>query len=280
MNPIALACGLSLGLLALASAQIERGPARVPQGRLIVVGGGGTTDAIVARAIELAGGATARILILAQASSDPDSGKKSAEFWRTKGVSEVEVIDLADEAHALAAVAAADFIWMPGGDQNVLVAALAQTKLPEAMRARFEQGALIGGTSAGAAALSSLMIIGGDSADLTSVRSGGTKTAEGLCLWPEVLVDQHFVKRQRFNRLLACVLDHPELVGVGIDERTAVIVTGERCEVLGEGGVIVVDARSAQRARTKDGETHSASGVRLAIYRAGDAFDLTLAEPR
>jgi cyanophycinase len=250
-------------------------------GRILAVGGGGTTDAVVARALELAGGPKARILIVPQASGADDAGAKSVVFWREKGALDVQVLALEDHAAALKAIAAADFLWMPGGDQNRLMKALLDEDVLDAIRARYQSGALVGGTSAGAAVLSATMIIGGDRADLESVRSGGTEVAEGLGLWAGVIVDQHFLKRQRFNRLLAGVLDHPELVGIGIDERTGVVVHPDgSCEVVGDGGVLVIDARGANRRSTAPSTVHSADGMKLAIHRAGDTFTLAVPEQR
>jgi cyanophycinase len=97
---------------------------------------------------------------------------------------------------------------------------------------------------------------------------------DGLGFWPQAIVDQHFVKRQRFTRLLACVLDHPDLVGVGIDEKTAVIVDGGKCEVMGESTVLVLDARAAQKRASKAGETLSASGLQLNVLHQGDKFEI------
>ncbi len=258
-----------------------RGPARAPAGRLLAVGGGGTTDAIVQQALALAGGAEARVLIVPQASSREDAGDSSAVFWKERGARNVTVLDVGDRAAAQRAIAAADFIWMPGGDQNRLAAALREADLVEALRARHKAGALVGGTSAGAAVLSAAMIAGGERADLETVRAGGTELVEGLGLWPDVLVDQHFLARRRFNRLLAGVLDRPELVGIGVDERTGVILHPDGvCEVVGDGAVLVLDARRAKRQAAEKGAHHSASGVSLAVYRAGDRFTLAQEEKR
>lgn len=252
-----------------------------PKGRILAVGGGGTTDALVARAIELAGGPKVRMLIVPQASSAEDAGKSSLEFWREKGVVDVSILDLKDPAKALEAIAAAGFVWMPGGDQTRLMDALRAAGVIDAIRARYRDGALVGGTSAGAAVLSATMIIGGDRADLTNVKSGGTEMAEGLGLWPGALVDQHFLKRQRFNRLLSGVLDHPDLVGVGIDERTGVILHPDGvCEVVGDGGVLVIDARRANRRPAAKSELQSADSMTLAIHKAGERFTLALPQAR
>jgi cyanophycinase len=249
-----------------------------PRGVLLAVGGGGTSDALVARALELAGGPEARMLIVPQASSEPAaSGVRSTEFWKEKGAKDVRVLDLGDPAAARAEIEAARFIWMPGGDQKRLMAALSEAGLVEAVRARYRAGALVGGTSAGAAVLSGAMILGGDEADLTAVRLGGTKIGAGLGLWDGAVVDQHFLKRQRFNRLLAAVLDQPGLVGVGIDERTGVVLHADgACEVVGDGAVLVLDARAAERRTPDENGLHSASGVTLSLHRHGERF--TLAE--
>lgn len=277
---VALALTLLTGSL-VPQGPTPTGPEPAPKGRLLAVGGGGTTDAIAARAIELAGGPKARMLIVPQASDAADAGVKSVEFWREKGFLDVRILDLKDRAAAKSAIGEADFLWMPGGDQSRLMPALTEAGVLDAIRARYHDGALVGGTSAGAAVLSAAMIIGGDRADLTNVRAGGTEMGVGLGLWEGVIVDQHFLKRQRFNRLLAGVLDHPELVGLGIDERTGVVLHPDgSCEVVGDGGVLVIDARRANRRPTAKAEVHSADTMALAIHRAGERFTLVQPETR
>ncbi len=258
-----------------------RSQAQAPKGWLLAVGGGGTTDVMVTRALELAGGPKVRMLIVPQASGAEDAGTKSLEFWREKGALDVQILDLKDRTKALAAIGVAGFLWMPGGDQNRLMTALREADVIEAIRARYRDGALVGGTSAGAAVLSATMIVGGDRADLTNVKSGGTEMEAGIGLWPDAIVDQHFLKRQRFNRLLSGVLDHPELVGLGIDERTGVILHPDgACEVVGEGSVLVIDARRANCRPAAKAELQSADAMTLAIHRGGERFTLVTSEKR
>ncbi|MDZ4773484.1 MAG: cyanophycinase [Planctomycetota bacterium] len=265
------ACSLLVACtLALKSAPPD---AARPKGVLIAVGGGGTTPEIIERALMQAGGKSAAMLIVAQASSDPKSGEESRTFWMEHGATNVSVLDVSDPVAALLAIEKAAFIWMPGGDQKRLLEALETAKLVDAIVKRFHEGAVVGGTSAGAAAMSKLMIMGGDKADLKSVKAGATQTTDGLGLWPEVILDQHFVQRQRFTRMLACVLDHPEAIGVGIDEKTAVVVSGRSFEVIGESTVLVVDARAAKRVARADGELHSASDLKLHVLKRGDKFE-------
>jgi cyanophycinase len=115
--------------------------------------------------------------------------------------------------------------------------------------------------------MSAVMITG--DADLLSITTGATKTAPGFGLWPEVIVDQHFLKRQRHSRLISLLLDHPGLLAVGIDERTAVVVSGGRFDVIGESTVLVLDARKARVEPRQPGQLGAARGVTLHVLTAG-----------
>jgi cyanophycinase len=247
-------------LCASLPAQAEDTP---PKGHLVVVGGGNVEDAVLKRALELAGGAQASIVILPQASELPESGEKSAEMWRSLGATSITVASDLRDAHTRDALAKAAFIWMPGGQQTRLMQELEGAEIPAILRARYKAGAVIGGTSAGAAVMSALMITG--ETDLESITPEATKVAAGLGLWPEVIVDQHFLKRQRFNRLLAAVLDHPDKIGVGIDEGAAVFVSRDGWEVRG-GKVLVIDARPTP------GASPAASTAQLRLLDAGTTW--------
>lgn len=258
----------------LTLALLVAAPGDAPAIKLIAAGGGSTHPDITRKALELGGGADkCRVLIVPQASERADSGERSATFWREQGAAQVAVLDLRDKAKAIAAIQSADLIWMPGGDQNRLMKALAPVGGVEAIQARMRAGAAVGGTSAGAAVLSGVMLTG--EADLAAIKAGATGTAKGLDLWPGVIVDQHFVKRQRFQRLLSAVLDRPELVGVGVDESTAVAVVGNRCEVVGAGQVVVIDARKAKDRKVEAGKPLAATDLRVSVYLPGMTFELT-----
>lgn len=249
------------------------GPPPPATGALLAVGGGGMNASIAARALAAAGGTQARLLIVPQASERPEAGVEAQAYWQERGALDVRVLDLLDPEHARIEIAAADFIWFGGGDQNRLMASLREADLVEPIRERWRGGALVGGTSAGAAVLSGAMIVGGENADLESVRAGGTALAEGLGLWGGVIVDQHFLARRRFTRLLAAVLDRPDLIGIGVDERTAVLALPDgRCEVIGEGAVLILDALRAHVLPAEAGELRTAAGVTLAVLRDGMSF--------
>ena len=236
----------------------------------MVVGGGGTTPAMTARMLELAGGKDAQILILPQASEAEDRGKGSLELWTEAGATHMRCLDPLTEAEGEKAIAEAALIWFPGGDQVRLMKALDEAHLVDDIRLSFRHGAVVGGTSAGAAVMSPLMITG--EADLVNVHAGATQLVPGLGLWTEVIVDQHFIKRQRWARLYSAVLDHPEYVGVGIDEKTAVEVGPKLWRVWGEGSVAIFDARRAALVPATAGKNQSARGVRAAMLNDGESF--------
>ena len=201
-------------LFAFASGNATRAAAGTisPPGPLIIVGGGGTTAEIQGATLELCGQG-ARVVVLPQASAVEDRGVASVAMWEAAGFAEVLLLDPLEPEAAVAAIARADLIWMPGGAQSRLVAALKEAGLAEAVRARHRAGAAVGGTSAGAAAMSEIMISG--KPDPACFVSGAMPAREGLALWPEAIVDQHFTARGRESRLLTAVLDHPERIGVG-----------------------------------------------------------------
>lgn len=238
-------------------------------GAILAVGGGGVPRDAVRAALEACAPAR-RVVVIPQASALPDRGRDAVEMWREAGAKEVRLLDPLEPGPAREALAAADLIWLGGGDQSRLLAALGEADLLEPLRARHRAGAVVGGTSAGAAAIGSVMLTG--KAEAERLIAGGTELVSGLGVWPEAVVDQHFLARQRNTRLLAAVLDGPARLGVGIDERTAALIQGDRVRVLGEGAVVVYDAREAQVARTEPGGVPAATGLRLHVLRAGSTW--------
>jgi cyanophycinase len=247
--------------------------AAVPKGHLVVIGGGTIPDDVRARALALGGGAEAIVVVLPQASELPETGPEAVEVWKKAGAAQATALDVADGTAAIAAIKKATLIWFPGGDQTRFMKTMEGTGIPEAIRARYEQGATVAGTSAGAAVMARVMITG-DDMDLQAITAKKTDTKPGLGLWPQVIVDQHFLKRQRHNRLLSCVLDHPDLVGVGIDEGTAAVVSGTAFEVIGKSSVVVIDARKATVTPTPLGEPITGRNVVVHVLKAGMTLDL------
>ncbi len=264
---------MAAALLCAACAALEPDREGDPRGHLVIAGGGRTPLELCARVLELAGGFEVGIVVLPQASGREDRGAGSADMWRELGATDVVNLDGVEPDRAAERIAAAELIWIPGDGQTRFMEAWAGTPVPAAIRGAYRRGAVVGGTSAGAAAMSAVMITG--KADLESIRAGQTVVAEGLGLWPDVIVDQHFLARRRGNRLIAAVLDRPHLVGIGIDEGTGVIVSpAGTLEVAGTSAVLVVDARAARVEPTEKGRPAAATGVVVHLLRDGMTFDL------
>jgi cyanophycinase len=272
-------------LVSEAQAQAPRAVAgRTTSGTLFIVGGGTQPLALVQDFVRRAGGDTARIVVFAMASTVGEkSGEESAARFRTMGAQARNVWITREQANTDSVARLLDgatAVWFGGGDQNRLTAVLRGTVTERAIRARFDQGAVIGGTSAGAAVLSTPMITGdelGQRRDTTEswtrVSRGSVAVDSGFGYLTTAIVDQHFLRRKRHNRLLSLVLAQPPHLGVGIDEGTALIVEPSGLwRVEGASSVLIVDAREAQR--TSDSATvMGASGARMHLLPAGSTFD-------
>jgi len=265
MNRLLVAALLGIALVSSPTYAQSPGP-------VDAVGGGGTTPAIVAKTLELAGGKNAIVAVLPQASELPTAGDGSVKMWTEAGARSARVVSFDNREAASAILREATLIWMPGGSQSRFMEKIEGTGLAEIIIERHRAGAVVGGTSAGAAVPSAEMITG--DADLKSLKSGTTVLQKGLGLLRDVIVDQHFLQRQRGNRLISGVLDHPTLVGVGIDEATAVIFEGTMMQVLGKSGVVVVDPRPAKREAFAAGQVVAATGLRLSVLREGMTYSL------
>ena len=240
-------------------------------GALVVVGGGGTPDEVLFEALALTGCAKPHVVILPQASGREDRGQGTAEMFARLGATSIDVIDPLDETAEMR-VANADLIWFPGGDQNKLSRELSSAKLVNIIHKRRRYGAVVGGTSAGAAIMSNVMI--GGPPEPAALLTGAIKPSRGLGLWGPVIVDQHFTQRNRLARLLTAVLDQPRYIGVGISEKTACIVEGDAFRVMGEGHVMVYDARSAKIPKFKEKGLQSGTGIELHLLKEGDTWSL------
>ncbi len=285
--PVPSTAPLLAGLLAL---MVVLPLAAVPaQGTLFIVGGGPQPDALVREFVELAGGTgKARIVVMAMASADGEkSGASKAQQLRGMGASAVNLwitraqADLDSVARILDG---ATGIWFGGGLQTRLADVVRGTKVGTAIRARLAAGAVVGGTSAGAAVMSTPMITGderrrgGDrypddsSAIFITIDRGNVETVDGLGLVTDVVIDQHFVRRKRHNRLLSLVLEGPVRLGAGIDESTALVIGPDRTwRVSGASTVVVYDARRAEPGPA--GLPLGGSGIVTHVLPAGSRFD-------
>src|SRR5215210_2305737 len=156
--------------------------AQTPKGTLVIVGGGGTTDAIVARTLQLAGGANAVVAVLPQSSAVEGAGDSSVKMWLDAGAKSARKEDF-KAADAKSSLESSTLIWIPGGDQNRFMTAIEATGLAEVIRAQYRKGTVVGGTSAGGALMAEWMMTG--DADLKALTAGSTVMKKGLALWPE-----------------------------------------------------------------------------------------------
>jgi cyanophycinase len=223
-------------------------------GHLIVIGGAEDKirdRVILSRFVALAGGSKARIAVVATASSfAAEVGERYREVFTDLGAARVDPI-LAqdrpaanDDTHA-ALVDGATGVFLTGGNQLRLSSTIGGTLLSRAIEERYHAGAVVAGTSAGASALSTHMIAFGASGLTPKHRMA--QISAGLGLLPGVIIDQHFQQRNRLGRLLALVAQNPSLLGIGIDEDTAGVVTPDHVfEVIGRGSVTIVDGTAAE----------------------------------
>ena len=258
-----------------------------PRGSLVIVGGGDRPDAMMRRFVELAGGRGARIAVIPNASSEPAATGREvvAELDSLGARAFVYHLDRtgARSETAFRRLDSVTGIWFTGGDQGRVTEALAGTPALRAMRRRYREGAVVGGTSAGAAVMSDSMITGnqtppGDTTgyygdEYPAIARRRVEVVPGLGFLPGAIVDQHFIRRERHNRLMSAVLERPSLLGVGIDESTALEVGPDgRWRVLGESAVVIYDAREARVTR-RDSPLLGATGLRVHILPTGGIFD-------
>jgi len=254
------------------------------KGHLVIIGGGEVPTAVLKEFINLAGGPEkARILVIPMASAEPEeSAKAQVETFKTLGVQDVKGLLVRREAGEaiLKAIDGATGIYFTGGDQARLATNLVGTPAQEKLLQIYRRGGVIGGTSAGAAIMSKVMITGEqklhpDAKDgFNTIEKSNVITREGLGFVTNAIIDQHFIARKRQNRLIGLALENPTLLGIGIDERTAVVLRPDgMLEVIGEGAVMIFDARAATGVRTAANGNLSGRNVITHLLTAGDRFD-------
>jgi cyanophycinase len=255
-------------------------------GLLIAIGGAEdkTRERVILRYfLEAAGGSDASIVVLATASEVPETGERYADLLYRMHADSVEVLRIDTREHALEAcdealdlLEYATGLFLTGGSQIKFSSALGGTAIAEAIRRRHQAGMVVAGTSAGAAVLSEHMIALGD--------SGGTPRrrlvhmAKGLGLAPNIVIDQHFRRRDRLGRLLTALSYNPGLLGMGVDEDTAALIEPNgTVTVIGEGSVTLVDAaglRYTDSHAVHRGQPIAMMGLRVDVLTTGCRYDL------
>jgi cyanophycinase len=219
----------------------EVGPAN---GSLVIVGGGMTDRSIPQRFVELAGGEEARIVVVPTAGGREtyDDSNCGLGTWRALGVASVTCLHTMDpaEAHGEAfvqPVLEATAVWFNGGRQWRIVDSFQGTRAEEEFRRVLERGGVIGGSSAGATIQGSYLVRG-DTAGNT-IMMGSHQVGFGYL--KNTAIDQHVLRRNRQFDLIEVIETYPELLGIGIDENTAIVVQGDEFEVIGQSYVLIYD---------------------------------------
>ncbi len=255
------------------------------KGSLVIVGGAedkfGESE-ILKRIAAVSGGKDARLVILTTATERPEAvGREYRKAFERLGIKEIEVlnIDSRDEANDPANVKKlreSTGVFFTGGDQLRITSILGGTEVYRALHEAFAAGAAIAGTSAGASAMSSTMIV--DGSDNDPARKCTLKMAPGLGLLEEAIIDQHFDQRGRLGRLLCGVAQNPFMLGIGIDEDTAIEVFPDaHFSVLGTNAVTVIDGktiRTSNVSELKPDEILAITGVTLHVLPKGYGFDM------
>jgi len=254
------------------------------------IGGAEETESggeILQRFVDLACGSNARIAIIPTASENPQrSGEGYAKLFRKMGAKEadwlrVERREDANGEPALALLKQASGIYITGGDQGRLVRLLVGTLVMDCIRLRNADGVIVAGTSAGASILSALMMAGGTgvggNSNGAAARKGMVDVVAGFGLLQDIIIDQHFSQRGRMGRLLSVFAGTPGLIGIGLDEDTAVLIDREgTLEALGSNMVTIVDGRDtlSDYFDREEGEILTITGSSLHVLAGGRRFDL------
>lgn len=258
-------------------------PDGAPVGRLMVIGGAeGRVDEpdILRRFIDLSGGPRARLRFITGATNDPNGAEQAYTVaMKALGAQDLQFLHLVDAADALnpqmlAELGLADGLFITGGDQARLMGKLWSTPAMQALhRAVRERGICLAGTSAGAAAMSRAMIAHGPA--VLVPQKDVVSLDLGLNFLPQAMVDQHFSQRRRLSRLLSALALRPDLLGIGVDEDTALLIEiGRSVEVIGRSSVTVVDGSGMQTnlGQVQPSERLELVGVNLHVLPSGQRY--------
>jgi cyanophycinase len=278
--------------------QKKNDPLETPKGKLISIGGAedkGTESeghytqqsnlnffelGILKRVVHVMGGVDAHIEVITTASSIPQEvGENYLSAFGRIGCKNVHVMSIRNREDAkridfLDRIKACDGVMFSGGDQLRLTTIFGGTEFLDILHERYHHGLVIAGTSAGAMAMSNTMIYQGKS-DLAHLK-GEVKITTGLAFINNVIIDSHFDKRGRFNRLAQAVASNPSCSGIGLGEDTGVIVTnGNHLEVIGSGAVVVVDGKDIHHSNITDvgmGTPISVENLKVNILVHGNSY--------
>lgn len=254
------------------------------EGRLLIVGGNENKrgkNSLLRDFVQLSGGKEGKIAVVPTATKEQkEKGEMYREVFFEHGALEVQVLKVEDRKDANKRYLEDFFaditgVFFTGGDQLRLTSIIGGTFLNEILVRRYAEGLLLGGTSAGASFMSDTMIVEGK--EETAPARGIVAMAPGLGFWQQSIIDQHFDQRGRIGRLLAAVAQNPGVIGLGIDEDTAVITEKGSFKVLGTQTVTVVDGSNINISDVSQENRKmplSLSNITLHVLSRGYGFDM------
>lgn len=259
--------------------------AQSPKGKLFIIGGGDRSDSLLTHLLSISKLNTKDyIAILPMSSEEPDSSFIYINNQLKKLTSNPIVMLNFDKTTALNqkwtdSLQKAKLIFITGGDQTRFMNIVNNTPIKTAIHKAYQNGSTIGGTSAGAAVMCEHMITGNQkfnkeySGTFDNIKHDNLETTEGLGLVKNVIIDQHFLKRSRYNRLLSALVEFPTHKGIGIDESTAIIVDNNEIEITGESEVIVVKKPKGIK-KYKRNNLISIENLEMSIFTSGQKFKI------
>lgn len=215
-----------------------------------------------------------------------EAGGKYKRIFASLGVKNIKTLDISERNHAflqenIEIIKNANLIFFTGGDQLRITSLLGGTPVGNEMRLSYERGCIYVGTSAGASAVSDVMIVAGE--DEESPRKCTLKMSPGLGFIDHVIIDQHFSQRGRIGRILAGIAQNPQVLGIGIDEDTAIVVNEKgMLKVIGSGAVYIIDGWDITNTNVSEqhqDEILSIFNVKMHVLKKGNVFDLNKRAP-
>ncbi len=254
-------------------------------GKLFIIGGGEQPGILREKLIQISNlSKEDYIAVLPMASQEPDSAfidfkNEMQPFTENKIVKLNFTKETVNSVTLNDSLSKAKIVFITGGDQVRFMEVVKNTPIAETIYKSYKQGNTIAGTSAGAAVMSKKMITGNQLLEkeytetFNSLRLQNTEIKEGLGLLENIIIDQHFLKRSRYNRLISAIADNPTFFGIGIDESTAIIVHDSNIEVVGTNQVLVVS--KPKKIKKTNNNLFSLKNISLGIYTNGQTFKLS-----
>jgi len=269
---VAFALAAVVGVSTVAD-QVVRGP---EHGALVIVGGGRVGPEILTRFFDLAGGRDAPLVVIptANGADSYPADWSGLKMFKDVGATNITLLHtndrkVADSEDFVRPLTTARAVWFPGGRQWRLVDSYLHTRTQREVERVLERAGVVGGSSAGASILGSYMVRGAHENNYMMMAPG---YEEGFGLIKGVAIDQHMLTRNRQDDLDEVVAKHPDVLGIGIDESTAIIVRGQQFEIAGASKVAIHDGRSVAS------ERQQRNGKKYFFMAPGERYDLTKLE--